>query len=401
MRVEIALAQVQEQLGMIPAGVAEQIAHAAKNVKLNRVLEIEREIHHDLMAMVKALAEQAGEAGEFVHFTATSMDIQDTVLALQMVQARKVLMEELEKLRSVLRELTQKYRDVPCVGRTHGQFAVPTTVGFKFANFLFELSFAIENLKMAEIDYAKISGAVGNYASSMRLDLEKLVLEKLGLRPIPISTQVVTRLVHSKLIFALASIGAVLERLAKEIRHLQRSEIQEWFEPRVKTQVGSSAMPHKRNPHKSERINGLARILRANVNVAMENIALEHERDITNSAPERLIIPENFIVLHYMVRQMILILEGLEINTEQLTRNLEKASVSRSEQILKLLVEKVGRQTGHELLRQHVEADNFKESVLNDKRITDLLGKEKLKEIFDEINVGLAPQKCDYILETY
>ncbi len=399
LNVEVALAKVQEELGMIPTGCAKEIEIASNNVKLERVLEIENEIHHDLMAMVKALAEKAGSAGEYVHYTATSMDIQDTVLALQMTKAKEVILDEVAKVKEILRNLVQNYKNFPCVGRTHGQFAVPTTVGFKFANFLFELDLASKNLVTVPTEYAKISGAVGNYASSMRMDLEEKVLASLGLKPVPISTQVVTRLVHSRVLFALAQIGAVLERISKEVRHLQRSEIGEWFEPRSKKQVGSSAMPHKRNPHKSERINGLARVLRSNVMVGLENIALEHERDLTNSSPERLVIPENFIVLHYMLQQTVFILSGLEINEKNIKRNLDRAAVSRSEQILKLLVDKVGRQTGHELLRRHVDAENFRESVLSDEKITELIPKDQLVKIFDEINVGLAPDKCDYIIQ--
>ncbi len=398
LRIETELARVQESKDMIPKGTADKIAKASEQVRVERVQEIEREIHHDLMAMVKALAEKAGDAGEFIHNTATSMDIQDTVLALQMTEAKEELLRTGDELLEILNGLSVRYRDLPVLGRTHGQFAVPTTVGFKFANFMFELHHSLSGLARAPTELSKFSGAVGNYASSHRLDIEEEVLRNLGLEPVLISTQVVSRLVHSEFMFHLTQVSAVIERIAKEIRHLQRSEIGELFEPRSSKQVGSSAMPHKRNPHKAERLNGLARILRANISVSFENIALEHERDLTNSAVERLTIPANVVVLHYMLLQAKSILEGLEVNEENIRRNLERASASKSEQVLLLLIDKVGRQAGHELLRQHVGSDNFRESVLSDPEITKHIPVQKLEEVFDTIDVGLAPEKVDQVI---
>ena len=398
MRIESVLAEVQEELGMIPQGIADAIREASSRVTSERVSEIEREIHHDLMAMVKALAEQAGDAGEYIHNTATSMDIQDTVLALQMTEAKRVLLETGSELLEVLKNIARKYRNQPILGRTHGQFAVPTTVGFKFANFLFEMHYALENLSHAPTELSKFSGAVGNYASSHRLDIERMVLDKLGLKPVLISTQVITRLVHSEFMFGLTQVSAVIERISKEIRHLQRSEIGEFFEPRSNKQVGSSAMPHKRNPHKSERLNGLARMLRANISVSFENIALEHERDLTNSAVERLSIPSSVVILHYMMLQAISLLSNLEVNVENINRNLNRASASKSEQILLLLIDKIGRQAGHELLRKHVGAENFREAVMEDPEILKYIDRKSLEEVFDRIDIGLSPEKVDEVI---
>jgi adenylosuccinate lyase len=401
LQVELTLAEVQEELDMIPKGTTDKLREVIDEVSLERVHEIEKEIHHDLMAMVKAFAEKAGDYGEYIHNTATSMDVQDTVMALQLVQARKRLMDRGIKLMDVLSSLTEKYKTTPQLGRTHGQFAVPTTVGFKLANFLYEFILAFERLKQTQVNLSKFSGAIGNYASSMRLDVEEKLLKKLGLKPVLISTQVVTRQVQADFVNSLAIIAGIIERFAKEVRHLQRSEIAEWYEPRVETQVGSSAMPHKRNPHKSERLNGLARILRANTIVTFENIALEHERDITNSSNERLVIPENVVLLDYMLKEMIYLVDGLVVNEKGIMLNLQKASVSKSEQILKLLIDKVGRQGGHELLRKHVEAENYQEAVLNDPEIIKHIDVEQLSSIFEEINTGLSIEKTEQVLDFY
>ncbi len=401
LQTELKLTEALEELGKIPNGISTIVSEKIPKVKLSRVEEIDKEINHDLMAVVRALAEQCGDAGEWIHYTATSMDIQDTVLAQQMRDAKTIILEELKKTLGLLREKIQKYKSVPTIGRTHGQFAVPTTVGFKFSNYYYEFYRSYQELLKCDVAISKFSGAVGNYASSHSRELEALVLQKLGLSPVPISTQVVTRLVHSSFLYHLAQVASVIERLSKEIRHLQRSEIQEWFEPRSSKQVGSSAMPHKRNPHKTERLNGLARVVRSNVSVGLENIALEHEREISNSAPERLVIPESVIVSHYMILQINAILDGLEINDENLKKNLEKAAVGHSEQILRELVPKVGRQTGHELLRKYVGSKNFKQDVLNDSQIKDLVTEKKLREIFDTFDVGLAIEKSEEVLSKF
>lgn len=402
MFVEAKLAQVQANLGLISSEEADIIDKARIKVKLERVLEIEKEIHHDLMAMVRSLAEQAGDAGGKVHLGATSNDIQDTVLALQLVKSKDILLDHLDKISDVLFHLSSKYSSLACIGRTHGQFAVPTTVGFKFANYLYELHLAKISLRGTRIDLAKFSGAIGNYASSERFDIEENLLSLLDLKKTDISTQVVSRVVHAEFMNAMALNASVLERMAKEIRNLQRSEIAEWYEPFSSKQVGSSAMPHKRNPHKSERISGLVRIIRNNVAVALENIALEHEREITHSSVERIIIPESANLLLYITTQMDYILRGLVVNEEHISSNLNKALGSaKSEEILRRLVESVGRQEGHEMLREHARADDFRGSVLSDEKITKLIPKKELIELFNDINTGLAVEKTKQILDLY
>lgn len=400
--VEAKLAGIQASLGIIPEEDALLIDQARANVSLSRVQEIESEIHHDLMSMVKALSEQSGKASGSVHLGATSNDIQDTVLALQLTEARNMVLDLLDELSSVLAELSLKYKDTATIGRTHGQFAVPTTVGFKFANFLYELQLAKSSLLKVPCDLSKFSGAIGNYASTMRSDIEIALIQELNLVPTVISTQVVPRVVHADYMNGLALCSSVIERISKEIRNLQRSEIREWFEPFGKKQVGSSAMPHKRNPHKSERISGLSRIIRANVLTSLENIALEHERDISHSSVERIIMPESLNILYYMTLQINSILNGIEINTEGIAKNLMKASgLAKSEQILKLLVDHVGRQEGHELLRKHANNVNFKEAVLGDEEILRHINKSKLEAIFGETNTGLSSEKVTQVLHEF
>lgn len=402
LRIEATLAKVQSKLGLVTEEEADRIANAVDRVSIERVKEIEAEIHHDLMAVVRALAEQAGAAGEKVHLGATSNDIQDTTLALQLSQVKTMLLDLLDNISQELFRLAKEFKDQPCIGRTHGQFAVPTTVGFKFANFLYELQLAKEKLEQAQVNISKFSGAIGNYASTHRLDIENELFDALGLEPTAISTQVVSRVVHANFMNAVALNASVLERISKEIRNLQRSEIKEWFEPFSSKQVGSSAMPHKRNPHKSERVSGLSRIIRNNVAVALENIALEHERDISHSSVERIIIPESTNLLYFISNQMLRILTGLEINIKGIEQNLKKAAgVSKSEQVLKRLVDKVGRQEGHELLRQHLHAEDYAKSVMNDPEITKYLSEEELKTLFSDIDTGLAIEKTDTILTQY
>ncbi|MHA2099040.1 MAG: adenylosuccinate lyase [Candidatus Kariarchaeaceae archaeon] len=401
LKVEASLADVQAKLGLISNKDANKIKNAISKVTLNRVKEIEKDIHHDLMAVVNALSEAAGDSGEFVHLGATSNDIQDTVLALQLNESRNILLNLLDELSGVIAHHANKHKNTACIGRTHGQFAVPTTVGFKFANFLYELHLAKMELFNSRINLSKFSGAVGNYATSMRMDVEEELFKVLELIPCDISTQVVPRVIHSQFLNSLALIASVIERISKEIRNLQRSEINEWQEPFSEKQVGSSAMPHKRNPHKSERISGLVRIIRSNVAISLENIALEHERDISHSSVERVIIPESSNLLYYITKSMISILNGLNINVESITRNLERADKSKSEQILNNISKNLGRQKGHELLRKHVNSDNFKESMFSDAELLKYISKTELDNIFNTFNTGLATTKVEMIIDRY
>ena len=356
--VEVALAKSHAELGTIPKDAAKKIEDAGKKVKLERVKEIEEEIHHDLMAMVKALSEQAGDAGKYVHLGSTSYDIEDTATALIFKDAIDLMDSELKTFAKLLRELALKHKRTICIGRTHGQHATPTTYGMKFALYYQECKRNIERLSelRKRILVGKMSGAVGTMATfrGKGFDMQNRVMKLLGLTPAKITNQVIQRDRHAEVLSALALIAAMLEKIAKEIRNLQRSEIAEVGEEFGKKQVGSSTMPQKRNPHKSERVCSLARIVRANVAVALENIALEHERDLTNSANERVIFPESFICTHYMVIEMEKILSGLELFEDNIKKNLEltRGAIMAERLMIALTDKGVGRQEAHERVRK-------------------------------------------------
>lgn len=387
--VEVALAKTHAALGNIPKDAAKKIEAAAARVRFERVKQIEEEIHHDLMAMVRALSEQAGEAGAYVHLGATSYDIEDTALALIFRDALSIIEKHLELLASSLKLLARKHKKTVCIGRTHGQHAVPTTYGMKFALYYQEALRNMQRLQECKkrILVGKMSGAVGTMATFKNaFDIEENVMKLLGLESAKVTNQVIQRDRHAELISNIALVAAMLEKVAKEIRNLQRTEIAEVAEPFSSRQVGSSTMPHKRNPHKSERICSLARIVRSNVSVALENIALEHERDLTNSANERVIFAESFIACDYMLVEMKKILDGLEFFEENIKRNLELTNgLVMAERLMIALTEAgVPRQEAHELVRKlAIEAKqsgrHLKELTKNLKQ----LSAKKIDEIFD------------------
>lgn len=381
MDVEIALARAHAGLGNIPKEAAAKIEAAKKRVKLERVKEIEQEIHHDLMAMVKAMSEQAGDGGAYVHLGATSYDIEDTATALIFRDAIAQIEKRLAEMRGVLKELALEHKKTVCIGRTHGQHAVPTTYGMKFAVYYQEAGRNLERLEEAKkrILVGKMSGAVGTMATfkGQGQQIEKMVMQDLGLSAAPVATQIVQRDRHAEILQILALVAAGVEKIAKEVRNLQRTEIGEMGEPFASKQVGSSTMPHKRNPHKSERVCSLARVARANVQVALENIALEHERDLTNSANERFIFSESFIVLDYMLKEMNFILKGLEFFPENIKRNLELTQgLIMAERLMIEITEKglMGRQEAHEFVRE-LSQKAFREN-------------EHLKNVFSANEIG-------------
>ncbi|VVB98591.1 Fumarate hydratase class II [uncultured archaeon] len=359
MDVEIALAKAHAKLGNIPKAAVSQIEAAKGKVKLDRVKEIEAEIHHDLMAMVRAMSEQAGDAGAYVHLGSTSYDIEDTATALIFRDAIAQIEKRLIEMRKVLKELAQKHKKTVCIGRTHGQHAVPTTYGMKFAIYYQEAGRNLQRLQEAKkrILVGKMSGAVGTMATfkGQGSQIEKMVMDELGLAPAPVATQVVQRDRHAEIMQILALTAAGAEKISKEVRNLQRTEIGEVAEPFASKQVGSSTMPHKRNPHKSERVSSLARLVRANVQTALENIALEHERDLTNSANERFVFSESFIVLDYMLKEMTFILKGLEFFPKNIEKGLELTNgLIMAERLMIEITEKglMGRQEAHEFVRE-------------------------------------------------
>jgi len=390
MAVEVALSRAHARLGNIPKDAPERIAEAAKKVQLKRVLEIEAEIHHDLMAMVKALTEQAGDAGKYVHLGSTSYDIEDTATGMIFVEAMDLINKRMAALGVVLKKLALEHKETVCIGRTHGQHAVPTTYGMKFALYYRELKRDIERLAEAKkrISVGKMSGAVGTMATFGKdgPKIQSFVMKELGLQPAEVTNQVIQRDRHAEAIFVLALSAALCEKIAKEIRNLQRSEILEVSEAFSAKQVGSSTMPQKRNPHKSERVCSLARLARGNVQTALENIALEHERDLTNSANERAIFAESFICVDYMLIEITKILSGLVFYPENIKANLEHTKgLIMSERLMITLVEKgMGRQEAHELVRTlaqdaFAKGRHLKDMVLERK----VLPKDDAERVFD------------------
>lgn len=413
--VEAVLARANAKFGVIPESAAEEISKKAntKFVKLERVKKIEEDIQHDLMAMVKVLTETcSGDAGKYVHVGATSYDIEDTAYALQFRDAIKIIEKKLNELKNILLKLAEWHKKTICIGRTHGQHAAPTTYGMKFALYAAEIQRHLDRLEESKkrILVGKMTGAVGTQASFGKkgVELQKFVMKELGLDPVLVSTQVIQRDRYAEVIYDMALIAATLEKIAKEIRNLQRTEIAEVFEPFKETQVGSSTMPHKRNPHKSERICGLARIVRSNVMPALENIPLEHERDLTDSSAERIIFPETFILVDYMLKEMTNILSGLEFNYDNIKRNLDKTKgLIMTENLMLGLVKKgVGRQDAHELLRQASmkvikENKSLKEILLKDKIIKKKFSGKELDWYLDPKNyIGTAVEQVENAIKT-
>ncbi|MBC7095282.1 adenylosuccinate lyase [Thermococcus sp.] len=409
--VEAALARAHAQLGNIPEESAKIISERANTnwVKVERVNEIEEEIHHDIMAVVKALSEVCGEHGKYIHLGATSNDIIDTANALLIKESLEIVLKDLKELRTILKSLAKEHKYTVCIGRTHGQHAVPTTYGMKFAIWLDETQRHIERIEEAKkrILVGQMSGAVGTMASfgEMGLKIQELVMEDLGLKSALISNQIIQRDVYAELMSILAIIASTLDKIALEIRNLQRTEILEISEPFGKKQVGSSTMPHKRNPIRSEKISGLARVIYSNVIPALLNNSLWHERDLTNSSVERVILPETFVLLDEMLKNMKKVLLGLEFFPENIKKNLylTKNLIMAEPLMLKLTEKGMGRQEAHELVRR-LAMKAFKENrdlleVLSEsKEARKYLTDDDLASLKPENYIGMAPRIVDNVI---
>ena len=323
LRVEVAVAQAQAKRGTIPAEAAQAISTRA-TVNLGRIAELEATLDHDTLAFVNAVAESVGPEGRYLHYGLTSSDVVDTALALQLRAAADLILAELDALIAVIIRRAREERDTVMAGRTHSVHAEPMTFGAKLAGWAFEAARNRVRLATAadEVATGKISGPVGTY-SQIDPAIEREVLSELGLRADPVSTQIVQRDRHAAFVAAIAITGGTLERFATEIRNLQHTEIDELREPFRSGQAGSSAMPQKRNPVKSERIAGLARILRGYAVAAAENQALWHERDMSHSSAERILLPDATGLMHYALRSMRNIIDGLEVNRDAMRRNLD------------------------------------------------------------------------------
>jgi adenylosuccinate lyase len=390
LQVEIAATEAQCKLGNVPAQSLSNIKRSAK-FDVQRIHEIEVEILHDVIAFLTSVNENLGEDARYIHVGLTSSDIIDTSLAIRMRDAGKLLKEDLRKLEEAILKQARKHKHTIMVGRSHGIHAEPTTLGYKLAIWLEEIRRNITRLDAAieVISYGKLSGAIGTY-SNISPEVEKIACELLGLKPCPVSTQVVQRDRHAEYLCTLALIGATLEKFAIEIRHLQRTDVLEVEEPFKDGQKGSSAMPHKRNPVGSENITGLARILRANAGAALEDVALWHERDISHSSVERIIVPDSTILLDFMLARMTDIIDNLAVYPENMRRNMEVfGGVIFSQSVLLKLVEKgMSREDAYKVVQAaamgawNKSDGNFKANLQADKNAIKLLKPEELDECF-------------------
>ena len=399
--VELAALEAWAELGAVPADAVAVIRAQAHAPSPERVAELERETHHDVAAFVDVVAEQLGDAGRWVHHGLTSSDVVDTALSLQVRDAGELILVGLQRSFDAVVERAWRHKNDVCIGRTHGIHAEPTTFGLKLAGWAFELDRARARIVHAleTMRVGKLSGAVGTYAATDP-ELERLACERLGLEPDPVSTQIVQRDRHAELLSALALVAASLDKFALEIRHLARTEVSEVAEPFGKGQKGSSAMPHKRNPVVAERICGLARVVRANAIVGLENVALWHERDISHSSAERVVIPDSFLALDYMLDRFAWLVEGLDVRSERMRRNLEAGhGLFFSQRLLLALVESgLPRGDAYRLvqrlaLRAHEEEQDFRELVRADEEIA---GRVELDELFD---LGWYTRHVDAVFE--
>ncbi|WP_031385486.1 adenylosuccinate lyase [Desulfonatronum thiodismutans] len=390
LEVELAVCEGWHNLGLIPAEDMRNIRERA-GFDLERILEIEERTRHDVIAFLTAVEEKTGPSARYIHLGCTSSDIVDTANALLLVRAGGIIAAGLDRLLEVLRAASERYKLLPAMGRTHGIHAEPITLGLKFAGFYAEFDRhrrrwrdAVENIR-----FGKISGAVGTYAH-LEPRLEALACQRLGLNVDPISTQIIQRDRHAQYFTTLAIIAGGIERLCVELRHLQRTEVRELEEGFGKGQKGSSAMPHKKNPISAENLTGLARLLRGNAQAALENMALWHERDISHSSVERVIMPDSTILMDYMLHRLTGLLSGIRVHEDNVARNLGASQgLFFSQRILLALVENGSqRQEAYELvqglaMRAWEEKTPFEDLVRGSDGVTSRLSSETLDDLFD------------------
>ena len=412
-KVEAALLKALAEAGVVPSEAAEKVWTAVENeaVTLEAVNRWERITDHEVVAVVKALAEVSGVYGGYIHLGATSNDITDTVLATQLRDSINLITRRLKDLASVLSELAEKYRDLVCLGRTHGVAALPITLGFKFAVYAAEVVRHIDRLREAKprICVGKMSGAVGTMASfgEKGFQIQKRVMELMGVEEPLIATQVVPRDGLAEFITLAAMIASTLDKIANEIRNLQRTEIREVEEPfREESQVGSSTMPHKRNPIKCEKVCGLAKVLRSEALAALENVVLEHERDLTNSSCERVIVPEVCLLLDEQLRTLVKVLRGLRVYPENIRRNLDSMrGLIMSEAVMMAMVSKgADRQWAHEVVRRcSMEAwrtgKHLKGILTANPEVRRYLTAEEVERVMKPENyIGTAKEQVDRVV---
>lgn len=399
--VELAVCEAWHELGEIPPDALERIKKKI-GFSVERIEEIERVVKHDVLAFLHSIAEFVGDDSRYVHLGLTSYDVVDTALSLLMKESLEKTAKDLKKLQEILREQALKYKKTPIMGRTHGVHAEPITFGVKILVWYEEVKRHSERIQRAieTMSVGRIQGSVGTY---IHLDprVETIALEKLGLRPAKVSTQVLQRDRHAEALFVLALICSTLDKIALEIRHLQKTEVMELEESFTKGQKGSSSMPHKKNPVRAERISGLARVTRSNLHVALENIPLWHERDISHSSAERVIFPDSFIITDYLLSETSSLVKNWNVHPDRMEKNihLTKGLVFSQRVMLALTKKDVSREQAYQLVQKNSlkawnENLNFKEVIQKDTEISRILSEEEITGCFT-----LAPylEKIDYI----
>jgi adenylosuccinate lyase len=390
LQVEIAAAEAMAEAGLVPADAARDLRDKGA-FDIQRIEEIEQVTQHDVIAFTTSVAEKVGPSARWLHFGLTSSDVVDTAQALQLQEACELILATLAGLRDAIKARAFEHRRTPMIGRTHGVHAEPMTFGLKLALWYAELTRDIERVRRARetLRVGKISGAVGTFAH-LDPSIEAAVCERLGLEPAPISSQVIQRDRHAELLSALAITAASLEKFALEVRGLQKTEIGEVEEPFAKGQKGSSAMPHKRNPIGCEQIVGLARLIRANAMAALENIALWHERDISHSSVERVILPDSFIALDHMLRRFTRIVKGLVVYPDRMRENLDRSRgvIFSGQVLLELARRGISREQAYEwvqrsAMRASAEQADFKTLLLADADVTTVLTAAEIEKAFD------------------
>lgn len=402
LKIEILACEARAELGEIPKSDVEKIKQKAK-FDIKRILEIEETTKHDVIAFLTNVAEYVGPESRHIHYGMTSSDILDTTLSYQMKSAGEILLKQLKELKDTLKKRAEEHKYSICVGRSHGIHAEPTSMGLKFALWFEECKRNISRLESAieTISVGQISGAVGTF-EHLSPKVEEYVCAKMGLSPAPVSTQVIQRDRHANYLTTLAIIGASLEKISIEIRHLQRTEVLEAEEFFSKGQKGSSAMPHKRNPIISERISGLARILRTNSLTSIENVALWHERDISHSSVERVIIPDSCIILNYILHLTINLISDLIVYPEKMKENLNltRGLVFSQTVLLKLVEKGISREEAYSLVQEPAmkvwsdKSKNLHSELLNSEKVISIISKEELDYIF---NSNQMLKNIDYI----
>jgi adenylosuccinate lyase len=389
LKVEAAASLTLAEAGIVPEEAAQAIAQRG-DFELRRIQEIEAEVKHDVIAFTTAVAEKIGPASRWLHYGLTSNDVVDTAQALQIKEASRIIRQDLEQLKEVLGRRAQEFRHTPTIGRTHGIHAEPTTFGLKLANWYAEMERNIARFDRAseEMRVGKLSGAVGTFAH-LDPEMEEKICHRLGLEAAPISSQVIQRDRHAYFIATLATIASTLDKIATEIRHLQRTEVREAEEYFSEKQKGSSAMPHKRNPVTCEQICGLARVVRANAQAAFENVPLWHERDISHSSVERVILPDSTTLVDYLLAKTTNLVQTLLVYPNRMLKNLESTGglVFSGQLLLDLAEHGMSREDAYRLVQKHAmrawkEDLNFHQLVMDDKEITSRVPQKQIEQAF-------------------